>query len=152
MQRIVRTVAREINGADGATFVLREGGYCYYTDENAIGPLWKGNRYPTQTCISGWVMNNRQPARITDIEADDRIPHAAYRPTFVKSLVMVPIRATDPIGAIGNYWATNHTTTDVELRLLQGLADHTAAALERIATTGSLWLLPAQSDGRSAGV
>lgn len=39
---IVRRAAREVTGADGATFVLRDGDCCYYADEDAIGPLWKG--------------------------------------------------------------------------------------------------------------
>ncbi|MFN7146536.1 MAG: diguanylate cyclase, partial [Myxococcota bacterium] len=39
---IVRTRARELVGADGATFVLREDDLCHYVDEDAIGPLWKG--------------------------------------------------------------------------------------------------------------
>jgi len=42
-------------------------------------------------CISGWTMLNRQPAVIEDIYADPRIPADAYRPTFVRSLAMVPI-------------------------------------------------------------
>ena len=49
---------------------------------------------------------------IEDIYADDRIPHDAYRPTFVKSLAMVPIRTLDPVGAIGNYWAERHQPTE----------------------------------------
>ena len=42
IQRIVRTAARELTGCDGATFVLRDGDMCYYADEDAIAPLWKG--------------------------------------------------------------------------------------------------------------
>jgi len=48
IQRIVRTTARELTGADGATFVLRDNGYCYYADEDAISPLWKGRRFPIE--------------------------------------------------------------------------------------------------------
>src|SRR5580658_1372400 len=51
---IVRRAARELTGADGATFVLREGDLCFYADEDAIAPLWKGKRFPIGTCISGW--------------------------------------------------------------------------------------------------
>jgi GAF domain-containing protein len=98
---IVRTAARKLTGADGATFVLREGPYCYYVDEDAISPLWKGQRFPLETCISGWAMLNGRSTVIPDIYRDSRIPHAAYRPTFVRSLVMVPIRPSSPIGAIG---------------------------------------------------
>lgn len=127
--RIVRTVARELTGADGATFVLRDGDKCFYADEDAISPLWKGSRFPMSICISGWVMLNRQSTIIEDIYTDDRIPIEAYRPTFVKSLAMVPIRTIDPIGAIGNYWANKHLPTTEELLLLQALADITAVSL-----------------------
>jgi hypothetical protein len=50
-------------------------------------------------------MLNGQTVVIPDIYLDDRIPHDAYRPTFVKSLVMTPVRMEDPIAAIGAYWA-----------------------------------------------
>lgn len=134
VQQIVRRVARELTGCDGATFVLNDGGnHCYYAEEDAIEPLWKGLRFPQEMCISGWVMRNRQPAVIPDIYADPRIPHEAYRPTFVKSMVMVPIRAMAPVGAIGNYWASPHEPTHVEIRLLQGLADATSIAMENVA-------------------
>jgi serine/threonine protein kinase len=132
VQDIVRRSARRLTGADGATFVLRDGDRCHYVDEDAIGPLWKGQRFPMSACISGWSMLNRRPAVIEDIYADDRIPYDAYRPTFVKSLVMVPIRTMEPIGAIGNYWAAPHQPTAAEVKLLQALADTTAVALENV--------------------
>src|SRR3569623_657883 len=50
VQAIVRTSARELTGCDGASFVLRENGYCYYADEDAIAPLWKGSRFPMELC------------------------------------------------------------------------------------------------------
>lgn len=129
---IVRKAARELTGADGATFVLRDNELCYYAEENAITPLWKGCRFPIQNCISGWAMLNRQSVVIEDIYVDDRIPLEAYKPTFVKSLAMVPIRTIDPIGAIGNYWATQHVPSDEDLMLLQALADITAVSIENI--------------------
>src|SRR5262249_32531599 len=93
---VVRRTARELTGADGATFVLRDGMRCHYADEDAIAPLWKGRRFPMSACISGWAMLERRPAVVPDIYQDPRIPHDAYRPTFVKSLVMVPIRTAAP--------------------------------------------------------
>ncbi len=130
--QIVRGAARQLTGADGATFVLREADLCYYAEEDAIAPLWKGRRFPMRMCISGWVMLNRQPAVIADIYADPRIPADAYRPTFVKSLAVVPIRTLAPIGAIGNYWAERRQPTVREVRLLQALADVTSVALENV--------------------
>src|SRR4051812_25330353 len=130
VQDIVRHAARRLTGADGATFVLCDNEQCHYIDEDAIGPLWKAKKSPMPACVSGWAMLNRQPAVIEDIFADARVPHAAYEPTFVKSLVMVPIRTIDPVGAIGTYWATRRKPTDEEVRLLQALADTTAVAIE----------------------
>lgn len=105
---------------------------CFYADEDAISPLWKGSRFPIMKCISGWTMLNKQPAVIKDIYSDARVPHDAYRQTFVKSLAMVPIRTASPIGAIGNYWATQHMPTPEEVNLLQSLAEITSRTLEAI--------------------
>jgi len=129
---IVRRAARRLGQADGATFVLRDGDQCHYVDEDAIGPLWRGKKFPMSACISGWAMLNKRPAVVPDIYADARIPVEAYRPTFVKSLVVVPIRADDPIGAIGLYWARGKETGEDEVALLQMLADATALAVENV--------------------
>jgi two-component sensor histidine kinase len=127
---VVRSSARQISGADGVAFVLRDKGDCWYLDEDAIGPLWKGRRFPLTACISGWAMLNKQTVVIPDIYLDDRIPHDAYRPTFVKSLVMTPVRPDDPIAAIGAYWARNHQPGADVIAKLQVMARATAAALE----------------------
>lgn len=132
VQQIVRTAARDLAGCDGATFVLRDDDRCFYADEDAIAPLWKGMRFPLEACISGWAMLNRTHVVIPDIYADPRIPHEAYRPTFVKSLVMTPVRLLDPIAAIGAYWAEHHTASDDEIGLLQGLANATSVALDKL--------------------
>lgn len=132
IMEVVRRAARELTGADGATFVLRDGDLCFYADEDAISPLWKGHRFPMSACISGWTMLHREAAVIEDIYADPRIPHEAYRPTFVRSLAMVPIRTSAPVGAIGNYWAVQHRATEGELKLLRCLADLTSVAMENV--------------------
>jgi response regulator RpfG family c-di-GMP phosphodiesterase len=138
IQQIVRVAARRLTGADGAAFVLRDGECCFYADEDAVAPLWKGRRFPISACISGWVMTHRRPVTLPDIYADDRIPQEAYRSTFVRSLAMVPIRRLDPVGAIGNYWADHHEPSDREVTLLQALADSTAVALEHVRVLGEL--------------
>lgn len=102
-----------------------------YADEDAISPLWKGHRFPMTDCISGWAMLNKECAVTEDIYADSRIPQDAYRPTFVKSLAMVPIPTSVPVGAIGNYWA-RHRATDGEVKLLRALAELTSVAMENV--------------------
>jgi signal transduction histidine kinase len=129
---IVRHAARELVDADGATFVLRDEGQCFYVDEDAIQPLWRGQRFPLDACISGWAMLHNEQVVIPDIYLDDRIPHVAYRPTFVKSLVMTPIRTAEPVGSIGTYWASERVATSAERELLLALADSTSVAMESI--------------------
>jgi two-component system CheB/CheR fusion protein len=127
-----RTAARDLTGADGVTFVLREAGHCYYADEDAVAPLWKGKKFPIHDCISGWVMAHDAPVAIADIYSDPRVPHEAYRHTFVRSLAMVPVRAAEPIAAIGAYWADTHLATDDEVGALVLLADSAAMALTNV--------------------
>ena len=129
---IVRVAARALTRADGVTFVLKEQDHCFYADEDAVSPLWKGRRFPLQTCISGWVMRHRTPVAIRDIYQDDRIPHDAYRPTFVKSLLMVPVRADDPVAAIGAYWGDEHEATGAEQATLEALARAASLALVNV--------------------
>ena len=126
---LVPRLARALVRSDGATLVLRDGDRCHYVAEDAISPLWAGERYPMTSCISGWVMLHHEPAVIENIYADQRIPHEAYRPTFVTSLAMVPIRTEDPVGAIGAYWAERHRPSDKEITMIRALADATSGAL-----------------------
>src|SRR5262249_270546 len=111
---------------------------CFYADEDAISPLWKGQRFPLSACVSGWAMQHRTAAVIPDIYVDARVPHDAYRPTFVKSMCMVPIRTLAPIGAIGTYWAKLHQIGESEVALLRALADSTAVAMENVRMVGEL--------------
>jgi GAF domain-containing protein len=136
---VVRHAARQSVGADGATFVLREADHCFYVDEDAIAPLWKGQRFPITTCISGWAMLHAQPAVIPDILLDERIPQDAYRPTFVQSLAMVPIGNENPVGAIGAYWARRNGPTSDDVSSLQHIAQLTACALDRVGLASAPW-------------
>ena len=129
---IVRKAARTVTGADGATFVLKDKDQCFYADEDAIAPLWKGKRFPMTACVSGWAMMNRCPAIIPDIYTDERVPIEAYRATFIKSMAMVPIRTLAPLGAIGVYWQEAHTPTDQEIAILEAIANTTAVAIENV--------------------
>lgn len=136
VQQIVRTAARRLAHADGATFVLRDVDHCFYADEDAISPLWKGQRFPITNCISGWAMLNAQSVVIPDITQDDRIPIESYRPTFVKSLAMVPVGEEKPVAAIGAYWARHHSATAEELTALETLAAAAGEAIQRIGLFG----------------
>lgn len=132
VMEIVTHSARLLLAADGVTFVLRDGELCYYAEEDAISPLWKGSRFPMDMCISGWCMKQLQAVAIPDIYLDERIPHDAYRPTFVKSLAMVPVVQVDAIAAMGAYWAQRYDASEADIVLLQKIADSAAPAIARI--------------------
>lgn len=143
VMEVVTHAARTVLGADGVTFILRDGGLCHYAEEDAIAPLWKGRRFPMSACISGWCMEHSRSVAIPDIYQDDRIPHDAYRPTFVKSLAMAPVRQEEPIAALGIYWSEPHDPSEAELELLQTMANAAALAISFVQlheqrTAGSL--------------
>lgn len=135
---LVTGAVRAALGCDGATFVLRDGGLCHYVDEDAIGPLWPGGRFPVESCLSGWAMLHRQAVVVGDIYADDRVPHDAYRPTFVRGLVLVPIQGVEPIGALGAYWSRPHEADAEQVRMLGLIAKTAAVALDNLELRGAL--------------
>ena len=132
VSRIVGSAARRLAGADGASVVLREGDLCHYVDEDSISPLWKGRRFPAAACISGWSILHGQTAIVPDIRLDERIPQDAYKPTFVRSLVMVPIRELEPLGAIGVYWSDIHRPSPECVESLRSLANLVSIAVENV--------------------
>lgn len=129
---IVRSSARAIWSADGVTFVLREYSFCHYVEEDAISPLWKGQKFPMTSCISGWAMLNRRTAVVPDIFADDRIPHDVYRKTFVRSLIMAPLGLETPLAAMGAYWRDQRQFSAREIAAVETLAGHVSEAISRV--------------------
>lgn len=127
---VVRRGARRLTGADGTTIVLREGDAVHYVEEDAIGPLWKGRRFPARTCVSGWAIEHARPVIIEDVYADHRMPVEAYRTTFVKSLVVVPFGVPEPIGALGAYWGTRRPASEREVYVLQRLGQIAARVID----------------------
>jgi len=138
---ITNTVTRAVRrllGADGATFVFREGDCCYYADEDSVQPLWMGKRFPLARCISGWAMDKQRTVVVDDIREDGRIPQEAYRPTFVRSLAMAPVRTPAPVAAIGAYWASPRQPDDEQVALLQAIAHAASLALQNLELVNSL--------------
>lgn len=131
---VLRAFARRAVGADGIAIVLRAGDQCYYVAEDAMEPLWEGQHFLVENCVSGWAMQHRQTAVIADIFNDPRVPVDAYRTTFVRSMLMVPIGHVEPIAAIGAYWSEAGQPTENEIALLEALARASSVALEHART------------------
>jgi two-component system sensor histidine kinase/response regulator len=129
---IVCAAARRLTGADGACLVLRDGETCRYVGEDAIGPLWAGRRFPLDASAAGWVIRHAAPLTLDDVADDPRVPPDLYEGTFVRGLCVVPVGRTQPLGAIGCYWAEPHRTRDEAVDLAQALADATAVGLANL--------------------
>ena len=121
--------ARDLTGADGATFVLPVDSGVLYVEEDAIAPLWKGRHFPIDACLSGWAIEHHERVVVEDVLADPRPAARAYQATFVRGVALLPVRLHDPIGVLGLYWAEPHMADERELGLLQALADLADIAL-----------------------
>ncbi len=129
---ILRSSARAILRSDGVTVVLRNGDMVDYVGEDAIAPLWTGQRFPIETCVSGMAMMQRRMIVIPDIRTDPRVPLNAYLSTFVASMAVAPIGLGDPVAAVGAYWRSSHPIDEDALVLLDMLARGAGAQFERI--------------------
>ena len=129
---ILRGSAREIGDADGITVVRRQGDRVAYVAEDAASPLWTGQDFPIESCISGLAMLANQPILIPDIYQDSRVPIAAYAATFVKSMAMFPIGIGEPRMAMGAYWARTGEIDPDSVVLLSSLARTASSAFDRI--------------------
>jgi GAF domain-containing protein len=118
----IRATVRALLGADGVTFVLREKALCHYVEEDAIAPLWKGHKFPMDSCISGWAMTHNRTAAVPDIRIDPRIPQDLYRATFVRSLLMTPIGTATAVAALGAYWAAPRNFSPGDVAAMEGVA------------------------------
>ncbi len=127
---VLRAFARRVVGADGIAIVLPDGDRCHYVAEDAMEPLWEGQYFPAATCVSGWAMKRRETAVIRDVFDDPRVPLNAYRTTFVRSMLMVPVGQVEPIAAIGAYWSEPGQPSESEIALLEALARAASVALE----------------------
>jgi PAS domain S-box-containing protein len=133
LMEIVGQAARRLSNADGVSIILREGDQCFYAAENSIKPLWKGQRFPLLSCISGWAMNFLKTEVVPNIYEDPRLTREVYAPTFVRSLVMVPLisdgRST---AAIGAYWSEVRTPSANEIATLEALSRAAGAVLRKL--------------------
>lgn len=143
---VIRTSARRLVGCDGIAVVIRDGDFCHYVEEDAVGPLWKGRKFAMSECVSGWTMLHRQTAVIADISDDPRIPFHLYRDTFVRSLVMVPVGVERPIAALGAYWGQIYQPSDYEIETIETLSRATASALENARLVAALSRALAQAE------
>lgn len=126
---IVRESARSIAHADGITIVRRIGARVHYIAEDAIGPLWTGQDFPMEQCVSGLAMLTHEPILISDIMLDSRVPQHLYLQTFVRSMAMFPVGIGEPIASVGLYWQSTGRIDDETVALFESLARSMGAVI-----------------------
>ena len=128
---VLRAQARAIADCDGVAVVRRDGDQVEYVGEDAIAPLWTGQRFPIERCITGLAILQHEPIVIPDIGKDPRVPLGAYLATFVKSMAVYPLGRPAPCAALGLYWReVKPLGRDVEA-LMGLLAQSANVAFER---------------------
>ncbi|MET3709520.1 PAS domain S-box-containing protein [Sphingomonas trueperi] len=127
---VLRDTARAAVGAEGIAVAVKVGGRCCYISEDAVAPLWQGQSFPIEECVSGWAIRERQTVAIRDVRLDDRVPQNAYAQTFVRSLIMVPIGRPEPVAALGAYWSVPQDHSAETVARLEGLARLATIAIE----------------------
>ena len=138
IHRVVSRAARRLLRSDGSSLILVDGPFAHHTDEDGTGPGWRGRRIPLDGCLSGWCVRERRAVVVDDVRADIRLPVAPFWSTPVTSVIMVPVRSRQPIGALATYWKAAHKATGDEVRTLQALADSACLALENASMRASL--------------
>lgn len=132
---VLRDTARAAVGAEGVAVVIENDGRCSYVAEDAVSSLWQGQSFPADHCISGWAMHHGETVAIDDVRLDARIPQDAYAPTFVRSLVMVPIGRPVAVAALGAYWAQVRSHDPDTIKRLESLARLATIAIENARLT-----------------
>jgi hypothetical protein len=123
---------RAIAGADGIAVARREGEEVRYVGEDSIAPLWARRSFPIDACLSGTAMLQNRPILVPDILDDLRVSLATYAPTFVRSLLMLPVGSVRPRLALGAYWAKAGPIDGQAVDLLSQLTGQARLVLERI--------------------
>jgi GAF domain-containing protein len=134
---VVRETARHVTGADGICVIRRIGDEVAYIAEDAISPLWTGQQFPIERCVSGLAILHNRPIVIPDVEHDARVPLNLYLPTFVRSMAMFPVGTPVPSAAIGAYWRSRHDIDGRSIMLLSAVARALGTVLDILPATTS---------------
>ena len=134
---VVQETARHVTGADGVCVIRRIGDEVAYIAEDAISPLWTGQQFPIDSCVSGLAILHNRPIVIPDIEHDARVPLNLYLSTFVRSMAMFPVGAPIPGMAIGAYWRSRHDIDGRSIMLLSAVARALGTVLDILPATTS---------------
>ncbi|WP_169313756.1 hybrid sensor histidine kinase/response regulator [Asticcacaulis biprosthecium] len=129
---ITADAARGLLGAADSTFILRDGHEGHCVEQSGPNKKWKGIRFPLEGTVTGSVILSGVADSIADIRQDSRIPSSAYDPAAIQSILVVPIRRSQPLGAIVVNWNELRLADEDDIAILHALADITSVAWENV--------------------
>jgi signal transduction histidine kinase len=120
-------VVRELAGADGAVFVVRDETCAVYVEEDAVAPLCKGRRFAIGASLAGRALAQRTTLALADLRADDTLAAEPY--ASVQGIAFAPVHAEDSQAALGAYWRAAAPSRRA-IALLEALGSFAALALD----------------------
>jgi diguanylate cyclase (GGDEF)-like protein len=138
VRAVARAAAREITGADHATFVTTRDACSCLTTAADVHLGHRPDRFE-ERCLGGWAIATRGAIVVEDLGTEPRIrrrfegrAQSATYGDLTGSAVVVPVRTIDPVGALGVTWCQPRPIPSDVVDLLQTLANTVAVTLDNI--------------------
>jgi K+-sensing histidine kinase KdpD len=133
LNRIIEA-ARDISGTEAASILLYDdtGKQLYFQAATNMDPLMRGLVVPMDS-IAGWIVTNRQPLRISDVNKDERyFKNVAKTVSFAtKSIMGVPLITKDKVvGVLEVLNKQEGEFSEADENLLTVLGAQAAVAIE----------------------
>jgi signal transduction histidine kinase len=120
--------ARELLGAHGSSFAIRDGDEVRHVGRRGVGWVEAGRRFAIDACLSGRALLEGEVA-IVDVDEPSTVMAQSLRDARVRSAFLLPVRTERSAAAIGVYWAERRATTERDRALARKLAAAAAVAL-----------------------
>lgn len=73
--------------------------------------------------MAGWAIETKTPAFVGDVRADPRAAVSFYGESSIKSMLVVPVRKSGPVGALAAYWLREYAPRGSHVIPLELLAE-----------------------------
>lgn len=136
LDRILYEALRVVDAADGSLILLdpETNELVFVLVRGQLSDVLQGHRMPADTGVAGWVMANKEPAIVNNVQQDERF-YAAVDAQFqfhTESLACVPLisrgRALGVIEVVNKF--SGRPFDDHDLEMLTLLAPIAAAAID----------------------
>jgi GAF domain-containing protein len=114
--------ARRLTGADGVTLIWQSDNHCWCLDDDTTSTP-HARRTRRADAVAAWLTRARMPAIVSDITNDAVSLRDSCLPPSARSLVIVPVRAEEPVGTLVAWWRNARTLPATHVQMLELLAE-----------------------------